>query len=162
MTGGICNNSGGSLIRRGPAVTQLSIHVRITAEGELKLVNHLGIGLGDSAEAILGRLDTGELPGDIPAATGRLASDHEYSKHVHDLAASTSARFNADPRRLIEYRNRFEHHLLLKMGNDGVQEARTYLQTRFPTQMGDYFECTPEEGTAAFLNRFAIGGAMVR
>ncbi|GAB5097414.1 D-lactate dehydrogenase [Caballeronia sp. HLA56] len=292
VTGGICNNSGGSLIRRGPAFTQLSIHARVTADGELKLVNHLGIDLGDSAEVILGHLDAGELPDDIPAAAGLLASDNGYSTHVRDIDASTPARFNADPRRLyeasgsaghlavfalrldtfaadeqtqvfyigsndaaeletirrdilsgfrslpiageymhrgafdiarrygkdmymyirafgtdkvphafaaksrfdgftekarlgngisdrllqaasrllpehlprrlIEYRDRFEHHLLLKMGNDGVHEARTYLESRFPSQQGGYFECTPEEGKAAFLNRFAIGGAMVR
>ncbi|MFM0047980.1 D-lactate dehydrogenase [Caballeronia grimmiae] len=292
VTGGVCNNSGGSLIRRGPAFTQLSIHARITADGELKLVNHLGIDLGASAEAILARLDAGELPDNIPEANGLLASDHEYGTHVRDIAASTPARFNADPRRLyeasgsaghlavfalrldtfpadeqtqvfyigsndpaeletirrdilggfrslpiageymhrgafdisrrygkdmyvyirtfgtdkvprafaaksrfdgftekaglgnaisdrllqavsrllpehlprrlIEYRDRFEHHLLLKMGNDGVQEARSYLQSRFPTQQGDYFECTAKEGEAAFLNRFTVGGAMVR
>ncbi|GAB5097753.1 D-lactate dehydrogenase [Caballeronia sp. HLA56] len=291
VTGGICNNSGGSLVRRGPAFTQLSIHARVTADGELKLINHLGIDLGDSAEAILGRLDAGELPEDIPASA-LLASDHEYSSHVRDIDAPTPARFNADPRRLyeasgsaghlpvfalrldtfaadenpqvfyigsndpaeletlrrdvlsgfrslpiageymhrgafdisrrygkdmymyirafgtdkvphafkaksrfdgmtekaglgssvsdrllqalsrvlpehlprrlIEFRDRYEHHLLLKMGSDGIQEARTYLESRFPTPQGGYFECTPEEGKAAFLNRFAIGGAMVR
>ncbi|WP_250527399.1 D-lactate dehydrogenase [Caballeronia sp. GAWG2-1] len=291
VTGGICNNSGGSLIRRGPAFTQLSIHARVTADGELKLINHLGIDLGDSAEAILGRLDAGELPEDIPASA-LLASDHEYSSHVRDIDAPTPARFNADPRRLyeasgsaghlpvfalrldtfaadentqvfyigsndpaeletlrrdvlsgfrnlpiageymhrgafdisrrygkdmymyirafgtdkvphafkaksrfdgmtekaglgsavsdrllqalsrvlpehlprrlIEFRDRYEHHLLLKMGSDGIQEARTYLESRFPTPQGGYFECRPEEGKAAFLNRFAIGGAMVR
>lgn len=48
------------------------------------------------------------------------------------------------------------------MGNDGVQEARTYLQSRFPTQQGDFLKCTEDEGRAAFLNRFAIGGAVVR
>ncbi|SAL05447.1 D-lactate dehydrogenase [Caballeronia calidae] len=38
----------------------------------------------------------------------------------------------------------------------------TYLEARFPSQQGGYFECTPDEGKAAFLNRFAIGGAMIR
>jgi D-lactate dehydrogenase len=66
------------------------------------------------------------------------------------------------PGRLIDFRDRFEHHLLLKMACDGVEEARTYLEARFKTQQGAYFECTPEEGKAAFLNRFAVGGAMVR
>jgi D-lactate dehydrogenase (quinone) len=292
VTGGVCNNSGGSLIRRGPAFTQMSIHARVTADGALHLVNHLGIDLGDSAEEILGRLDRGELPSTIPASNELRASDHEYSMHVRDIDASSPARFNADPRRLFEasgsaghivvfalrldtfpadehtqvfyigsndpdelegirrdilrdfrslpiageymhrgafdisnrygkdmylfirtfgtdkvprafaaksrfdgftervglgkaisdrllqafsrllpdhlprrltaFRDRYEHHLLLKMGNDGVDEARAYLEARFPSQHGHYFECTPEEGQAAFLNRFTIGGAMVR
>lgn len=292
VTGGVCNNSGGSLIRRGPAYTQMSIHARITADGELKLFNHLGIDLGDTPEEILSRLDSGALPASIPASNGLLASDREYSTHVRDISASTPARFNADPRRLyeasgsaghiavfalrldtfpadentqvfyigsndpdeletlrrdilsgfqnlpvageymhrgafdisrrygkdmylfirrfgtdkvpkafaaksrfdgiterlglgtaisdrvlqmlsrllpehlparlIEYRDRFEHHLLLKMGNEGIAEARAHLEARFPTQHGAYFECTPDEGKAAFLNRFSIGGAMVR
>jgi hypothetical protein len=33
---------------------------------------------------------------------GAAASDHEYATHVHDIDASTPARFNADPRRLFE------------------------------------------------------------
>ncbi len=32
----------------------------------------------------------------------------------------------------------------------------------FPSQHGDYFECTEREGQAAFLNRFAVGGSIVR
>jgi D-lactate dehydrogenase (quinone) len=292
VTGGVCNNSGGSLIRRGPAFTQMSIHARIGTDGDLKLVNHLGIDLGDSAEEILGRLDKGELPATVLASDELYASDRDYGKHVRDIDASTPARFNADPRRLFEasgsagriavfalrldtfpadehtqvfyigsndpdelesirrdilsgfrslpiageymhrgafdissrygkdmylfirrfgtdnvprafaaksrfdalterlglghaisdrllqafsallpdhlphrlraFRDQFEHHLLLKMGNEGVDEARAYLSSRFPTQHGNYFECTPDEGQAAFLNRFAIGGAMVR
>ena len=43
VIGGVCNNSGGSLIRRGPAFTEKSMFARINAEGSLQLVNHLGI-----------------------------------------------------------------------------------------------------------------------
>lgn len=291
--GGVCNNSGGSLIRRGPAFTQLSLHARITAEGELELVNHLGIDLGDSPEEILRRLDNGHMaPANIRNTENRYASDHEYCNHVRDVSASTPARFNADPRRLYEaagsagkiavfairldtfaaeekttvfyigsnspdeletirrdilvefrnlpiageymhrsaydigkrygkdlflfirafgtskvplafalksrfdgvteklglgsavsdrilqfaanvmpehlprrlneYRSRFEHHLILKMGDTGIVEARSYLASLFPSGSGDYFECTDMEGKAAFLNRFTAGGAVVR
>lgn len=48
------------------------------------------------------------------------------------------------------------------MGNEGIDEARRYLAERFPTTHGDFFECTDEEGKAAFLNRFAVGGSVVR
>ena len=43
IVGGVCNNSGGSLIERGPSYTELSLYAQITGEGELELVNHLGI-----------------------------------------------------------------------------------------------------------------------
>lgn len=293
VTGGICNNSGGSLIRRGPAYTQLALFARIDANGELSLVNHLGIDLGDTPEEILSRLDNGEIAADkVDRSSNLSASDHEYCNHVRDISASSPARYNADPRRLYEasgsagklavfalridtfpaddktqvfyigsndpaelesirrdilstfdslpiageymhrdayelsqrygkdmflfirtfgtdrvplafslksrfdgmteklgfggaisdrllqfgakllpnhlpsrlndFGERYEHHLLLKMGNDGIEEARQYLAARFPSAQGAYFECSEEEGKAAFLNRFAVGGAVVR
>ena len=293
VTGGVCNNSGGSLIRRGPAFTQFSLFARIDADGELSLVNHLGIALGSTPEEILGRLDGGDIKdADIEALSNLHASDHEYCNHVRDVSADTPARFNADPRRLYEasgsagklavfalrldtfaadkrtqvfyvgsndpaeletirrdilsdfgslpiageymhrsaydasrrygkdlflfirkfgtdrvpaafavksrfdgiteklglgaavsdrllqwftgllpnhlpqrleqFRDRYEHHLLLKMGDEGIEEARNYLSARLPSTTGGYFECSDEEGQSAFLNRFAVGGAIVR
>jgi D-lactate dehydrogenase len=293
VVGGICNNSGGSLIRRGPAFTQLALYAKIDASGELRLVNNLGIMLGEAPEDILARLDEGRISDtDIMTSSNLHASDHEYCNHVRDISASTPARYNADPRRLYEasgsagkiavfalrldtfeadektqtfyigsnepskletirrdilgdfkslpiageymhrgaydassrygkdlflfiqafgtdrvplafaaksrfdgitekyglgsaisdrllqglmklwpnhlpkrlnaFRDRYEHHLLLKMGDEGIEEARTYLSARFPSADGDYFECTDKEGKAAFLHRFAIGGSIVR
>ncbi len=293
VTGGVCNNSGGSLIQRGPAFTQLALFARINDAGELKLVNNLGIELGDKPEEILARLDEGRIAAsDIADSSNLHASDHEYCNHVRDISASTPARFNADPRRLYEasgsagkvavfalrldtfaadektqvfyigsnepaeletirrdilggfdnlpiageymhrsaydasklygkdlflfiqafgtdkvplafaiksrfdgiseklhlggavsdrilqfvsgllpnhlprrlesFRDAYEHHLLLKMGDAGIEEARAYLASRFPSQTGGYFECTQSEGQAAFLNRFAVGGSIVR
>src|SRR6202030_4309245 len=43
VMGGICNNSGGALIHRGPAFTQLSLFARLDDDGNLHLVNHLGV-----------------------------------------------------------------------------------------------------------------------
>ncbi|HUD30220.1 MAG TPA: FAD-binding protein, partial [Novosphingobium sp.] len=40
VVGGVCNNSGGSLIRRGPAYTQLALFGEVRADGMLRLVNH--------------------------------------------------------------------------------------------------------------------------
>jgi D-lactate dehydrogenase len=294
VTGGICNNSGGSLIRRGPAYTELALFAQVDAQGRLQLVNHLGLDLGSSPEEILARLERGEL-GDMkenPGACARHASDHEYARHVRDVQAATPARYNADPRRLYEasgsaghvvvfalrldtfaadiapsvfyigsndpaeledirrsilthakhlpiageymhrsafeaserygkdlflfirhcgterlmqayaiksrvdawldklglrsgasdrllqrlsawlpphlpprltvWRDRYAHHLLLKMPREGAQEARQMLQERFPSASGDFFECKEEEGRAAFLNRFVVGAAIVR
>nr|WP_252733840.1 D-lactate dehydrogenase [Paracoccus marinaquae] len=290
VLGGICNNSGGALIHRGPAYTEMSLYAEIRADGSVALVNHLGLDLGDEPEEILTRLEAGDLP--TPAPTDAWASDREYATHVREIDAETPARFNADPRRLHEssgcagklavfavrldtfeaerdtavfyvgsndpaelaeirrhilgrfdnlpiageyihrdaydvaakygkdtflfirkagtdrmpalfnaksrtdalterlglgatlsdriaqgiaalapqhlprrmndFRDRYEHHLLLRMGGDGIAEARDYLGGLFPSAGGDMFECTPDEGKAAFLHRFAVAGAAVR
>lgn len=290
VLGGICNNSGGSLIRRGPAYTELSLHAEVRADGSVALVNNLGLPLGNDPEEILARVERGELPEAAPVEAW--GSDREYAAHVRAVDAETPARFNADPRRLHEasgcagklavfavrldtfvaetetavfyigsndpdeltgirrhilasfeslpiageyihrdaydiaarygkdtfllirhagtdripavfaakakvdalterlglgntlsdrlaqavaglapqhlparmnaFRDRFEHHLLLKMGGAGIAEARAYLAGLFPSASGDMFECTPAEGSAAFLHRFAVAGAANR
>jgi D-lactate dehydrogenase len=293
VMGGICNNSGGSLIKRGPAYTELALYAQVTAEGELKLVNHLGIDLGETPEEILTRLEKGSYSPYEIEQSPRAASDHEYVERVRDVDADTPSRFNADPRRLHEasgcagklavfavrldtfptepqqqvfyigtndtgvltairrhilrhftalpvageymhrdcfniaeiygkdtflmidrlgtdripdlfltkgkldarlnkvpllprnmsdrvmqcmsrllpghlptritdYRDRYAHHLLLKMSGDGVAEAEAFLTHFFQQAEGDFFACTEEEGRKAFLHRFAAAGAAVR
>jgi D-lactate dehydrogenase len=292
--GGICNNSGGALVQRGPAFTQLALFARLDAAGKLQLVNHLGIALGNDPEEILHRVETGAFTKvEIVNDPSRAASDHGYAAYVRDVDADTPGRFNADPQRLFEasgsagkvmlmavrldtfpkeakaavfyigsnssrelenirrhvlanfkylpvageymhraafditeqygkdtflaihylgtdrmpglfalqarfdalcehipflsrhlsdkmlqaasrlfprhlprrmtdYRDRFEHHLMLKIGEAGLEEAHSYLQSIFPSASGDFFECTPEEGAKAFLHRFAAAGAANR
>ena len=290
VIGGICNNSGGALVRRGPAYTELALYARVDEAGRLTLVNHLGIALGAEPEAILARLESGIFTAaDVDPAEGRAASDAHYAEHVRKVDAATPARFNADPvrlfeasgsagkimlfavrldtfardgttrvfyigtndpseltdlrrailsgfqslpvageymhrdcfdiaarygkdtylairglgtdrlpllfaararidalpfvpanfsdrvlqrlasflpdhlpRRLRQYRDRFEHHLMLRVSDGGIDETRAWLEARFPSATGDYFECTPAEGEAAFLHRFAAAGAAVR
>ncbi|NDV00259.1 D-lactate dehydrogenase [Pseudoroseicyclus tamaricis] len=293
VTGGVCNNSGGALVRRGPAYTELALFAQIGADGVLRLVNHLGLELGQDPEEMLGRLDRGEWDeADLTHGANRAASDREYGTHVRDVSAASPARYNADPRRLheasgsaghlavfalrldtfpaddgartfyigtndteelgrlrrdilqgfehlpiageylhataydlsarygrdlfrfirlfgtrnvprafaaksrvdglterlglgpyvsdrlldaacrampphlparmTEWRQRYEHHLILKVGAKGVEEAREALARRFPSATGDAFECTPREAEDAFLHRFAVGGAVVR
>lgn len=294
VIGGICNNSGGSLIRRGPAYTELALYARLGEDGTLQLVNHLDIDLGDDPLAILTALDQKSYsPRDIQWNTERHASDREYSDHVRDIQSATPARFNADPRRLKEasgsagklivfavrldtfeketgtrvfyigtndpdeltelrrsmlasdiplpiaaeyihrdafniaeaygkdtyllvrglgtrrlpklfamksridafaaslrflpshlsdrilqaasqlmpshlpsrlrqYRDRFEHHLMVKVGGEELERTRHFLDQRFPTGSGEYMECSADEGAAAFLHRFATAGAAVR
>ncbi|WP_152601363.1 D-lactate dehydrogenase [Erwinia oleae] len=293
VLGGVCNNSGGALVKRGPAYSEMALFAQIDPQGRLRLVNHLGIELGSSPEEILRRLDDEAWqPGDV-RHDQRLASDHDYAARVRDVAADTPSRFNADARRLYEasgcagklavfavrldtfaaeraqqvfyigtndtqalgeirrhilsefselpvageylhrdifdianvygkdtfvmidklgtdkmplffslkgrvdallnnlsfvrphfsdrllqklsallpahlpkrlkqYRDRFEHHLMLKMSGPGVDEARRYLNQFFSQADGEFFECTPEEGAKAFLHRFAAAGAAVR
>ena len=290
VLGGICNNSGGALIRRGPAYTEMALYAEVRADGSVALVNHLGFDLGDDPETILARVEAGDLPPPLPGDAW--GSDREYATHVRDVEAATPARFNADQRRLREasgsagklavfavrldtfeaeaeaavfcigtndpaelteirrdmlsgfrnlpvageyihgtawdiaerygkdtfllirklgtqrisgvfalkakvdgwterlglgttlsdrivqgvsrlfprhlparmrdFRSRYEHHLFLRMGGEGIKEARDYLSRRFPTASGDMFEATPEEGAAAFLHRFAVAGAANR
>ena len=52
IVGGVCNNSGGALVKRGPAYTELSLYAQISAKGELTLINDLGIHLGDTPEPV--------------------------------------------------------------------------------------------------------------
>lgn len=101
IVGGVCNNSGGSLVRHGPVYTELALFAQRGHDGVLRLVNHLGIDLGETPEDILGRLDRGEID---PAAVsqGLRASDDGYAARVRDVDADTPARFNADPRGLYE------------------------------------------------------------
>jgi D-lactate dehydrogenase len=63
---------------------------------------------------------------------------------------------------MLEYRNRFEHHLMLKVADEGIEEARTFLSGFFTKASGTYFECTDEEAAKAFLHRFVTAGAAIR
>ena len=102
VIGGICNNSGGSLVKRGPAYTELALFARLTGQGELELVNHLGIELGETPEEILGNLDAGRFDLETATLDGGLASDPEYIERVREINEPTPSRFNADQRRLHE------------------------------------------------------------
>jgi D-lactate dehydrogenase len=102
ILGGVCNNSGGSLVRRGPVYTELSLYAQITQDGQLELVNHLGIELGDTPEEILGRLDKGDIPQNLVRNDTARASQEGYEVKVADIEAQTPARYNADPEGLYE------------------------------------------------------------
>ncbi len=293
IIGGVCNNSGGALIERGPSYTELSLHARIAEDGTLELVNHLGLALGDDPETILTRLEAGDYSEADVEETNLKASDTEYHRRVREVDEDTPARFNADTRRLYEaagcagklavfavrldtypkntqeqvfylgtsnpdvftklrrdilqdfkhlpvsgeymhaecydiskrygkdtlvmidklgtdrlpaifalkgwvdarlnklpilpkyltdrfmqvlaaiwpnalpkrmesFRQRFDHHLILKMRDDGIAEAERYLSQSFDETTSDWFACTPREGKIAGLHRFAAAGAAVR
>lgn len=48
IVGGICNNSGGSLVKRGPAYTEMALYAKINKKGELQLINNLDLNLGST------------------------------------------------------------------------------------------------------------------
>ncbi|WP_300514586.1 D-lactate dehydrogenase [Aliiroseovarius sp.] len=102
VMGGVCNNSGGSLVERGPSYTELSLYARITEGGQLELVNHLGLDLGDTPEEILTRLQDGDYTEADVTTDNRKASDTDYARRVRNVDANTPARFNADKSRLYE------------------------------------------------------------
>ncbi|MCX5515348.1 D-lactate dehydrogenase [Kaistia algarum] len=103
VVGGVCNNSGGALIRRGPAFTQLALFAGVDEDGRPHLVNHLGIALGVGAEEILTRLDRGAYEeADILRDGTALASDPDYGHLIRDIDAPSPARYNNDPRLLFE------------------------------------------------------------
>lgn len=293
VIGGICNNSGGSLVHRGPAYTEMALYGRVNEQGQVELINHLGIDLGNTPEEILTRLESQQYREQDVIHDERQASDHEYAERIRDIDADTPSRFNADERRLFEaagcagklsvfavrldtfpaeksqqvfyigtnqpqvltelrrhilsrfknlpvageymhrdifdiaekygkdtfvmidklgtdkmplffnlkgrmdalfgkvpllpshlvdrtmqglchllpshlperlktYRDRFEHHLMLKMAGNGIEEARQWLEQYFRDADGEFFVCTQEEGAKAFLHRFAAAGAAIR
>lgn len=293
VVGGICNNSGGALLRRGPAFTQLALYAQVDADGKVTLVNHLGIKLGDLPEEILTRLDVGDYqPEDIIHDPSKRASDPEYETLIRDVDSDLPARYNNDrrllhevsgsagklcvfavrtdtfqgsgpsrvfyigsndyreladlrrnvlsefrslpvtgeylnrdaydlsrrfgkdmflllkffgtkgisrasilksrfdaamvslglpsalsdrilqqvlrllpdhlPRRMGEFRDAYEHHILVRADGDGIDEIRAYLGSVFPSASGDFFECDESEGTAAYRHRYVVGGAVVR
>ena len=100
IVGGICNNSGGALVKRGPAYTEMSIYAQIDTNGKLKLINDIGIKLGSEPEEILHNLQKGEFSPSQISFPNKLASDNEYQERIRDVRADTPARFNADGRRL--------------------------------------------------------------
>ena len=294
VIGGICNNSGGALVQRGPAYTEMALYAQLTEQGELQLVNHLGIDLGETPEEILANLENQRYQRkDIQLDCGK-GHDHAYCNHVRQVDEDSPARFNADPARhyeasgcagklaifavrldtfvaeknttvfyigtnqtetlndlrrhmlanfkqlpisgeyihrdafdvaakygkdtfwvikkfgthwlpklfalkakvdrwakkidflpnhlsdkmmqtlsrilpehlpkkLWQYRDQYEHHLIVKMGGDGMQEARDYLTSYFKEgSKGAFFECDAVETQAAMLHRFAVASAAIR
>lgn len=293
VVGGIANNSGGALIKRGPAYTEMALFARINEKGELELVNHLGIELGDNPETMLSNLMSGNFAKEHLSPSSALGSDREYEQRVRAVEESTPSRYNADPRRLFEasgcagkiavfavrldtfvmpsqeqtfyigtndplvmgqlrreilqsyqhlpevgeylhrdcfdvsaeygkdtflsikylgtdrmptlfklkakvdawckalplvpdhlsdwvmqlssrlfplhlpkrmlqYRAKYEHHLILKMSGEGITEAKPHLAEFFKQHEGDYFACDGIESSSAFMHRFAAAGAAIR
>ena len=293
IVGGICNNSGGALVQRGPAYTELSIYAQIDGQGNLSLVNNLGIDLGDTPEEILTNLQQKNFTENDVGFPSKRASDNEYHERVRDIDKDTPSRYNNDgrrlyessgcagklavfavrmdtfaipekqqvfyvgtndpavlakirrdvlstfkslpvsgeylhrdcydaskkygkdsflvidklgskympkmfaikrtvdryadkikflpskfsdrmmqymsalwpnhlPKRMDEYRDKYQHHWIIEMSNEGVDEAKNYFDNFFASNEGSYFECTKEEGEKAILHRFVAGGAIGR
>ena len=102
VVGGICNSSGGALIKRGPAYTELSLFAKIDEKGRLKLVNKIGIDLGNSPEEILENFERKNFPEILPVMKNKKASSTEYKQTVKNIAANTPARYNSNKDKLFD------------------------------------------------------------
>ncbi|MEL6690864.1 MAG: D-lactate dehydrogenase, partial [Pseudomonadota bacterium] len=100
IVGGVCNNSGGSLCERGPSYTELALYAQVTANGDLKLVNELGLDLGETPEEVLTRLEAGDFDKNAPAPAGKNASDPDYTTILRDCDSDLPSRYNNDKRLL--------------------------------------------------------------
>ncbi|HUD30714.1 MAG TPA: D-lactate dehydrogenase, partial [Novosphingobium sp.] len=108
------------------------------------------------------RLGTDRLPA-LFAAKSRF--DGVLGNGLSDRLMQWAGRFIPDhlPPRMREYRERFAHHLILKLPREQVEAARDLLARLFPGDgIGDHFECTASEAAKAFLHRFVAAGAAVR
>jgi D-lactate dehydrogenase (quinone) len=103
VVGGVCNNSGGALVARGPAYTEYALYAEVDDRGEIHLRNHLGLKSAASPEDMLRALEAGAFSDEDFIDDGRAASAaSDYARIVRDVDASSAARFNSDPRRLFE------------------------------------------------------------
>ena len=293
IVGGICNNSGGSLVKRGPAYTQLSLYAKVDESGDLELINDLGINLGSSEEDILNNLENRNYYESDIIHSDKLASDNKYSEIIRQVDSNTPSRFNSDsrllygasgsagkiavfavrldtypkpkrnkvfyvgsndpdvfweirrnillkfktlptagdylhrdcydaakkfskdtfividklgtnflptlfelkrkvdllskkikflpnklsdklmqllsniypnhlPKRMEEFRDKYEHHWVIEMSDEGIEEAKEYFSDFFKLKEGDYFECTKKEARKAILHRFVAASAIGR
>ena len=295
IVGGIANNAGGALCKRGSSYTELSLYARVNEEGNLELINHLGIkNLGETPEEIFENLEKGSFSKEDIVGMDRAASDREYQNRIRNIDAEIPNRYNADPnrlyevsgsagkvvafavrvdtypmpkekkvfylgtnnpndfsklrkdilknfselpemceymnreifdtakkygkdvflsikhigtkrlpklyaiksnmeyylnkiplvpkflpdqilyylsrlfpehlpKRLIDYRNQYEHYLILDMSDEGIEEARKYLEKEWGSLEGaGFFECNEDEQQSALMHRFAAAGAAIR
>ena len=293
IIGGVCNNSGGSLVQRGPAFTELALYAKVNRDGELELINELEINLGSSPEEILNNLQNKNYDKLDVINSNKLASDNKYSEIVRQVKSTIPARYNADerllynvsgcagklavfavrldtypkskknqvfyvgsnnpndfwkirrdilktfktlptlgdyvhrdcydaakkyskdtflvieklgtnflptlfelkrkidiitskfkffpdhfsdrlmqflsnfwpnhlPKNMEEFRDLYEHHWIIEMSDDGINEAKEYFNNFFKDKKGDYFICNEKEGKKAMLHRYVSASAIGR
>ncbi|WP_210604371.1 D-lactate dehydrogenase [Brevibacterium oceani] len=68
------------------------------------------------------------------------------------------------PKRMLEFRDRFEHHLLLVVAGSEKAETEEFLNSFFAeaAHEGDFFICTADEAKSAMLHRFGAASAATR
>jgi D-lactate dehydrogenase len=293
IIGGVCNNSGGSLVQRGPAYTELALYAKVNQHGKLELINDLEINLGSNPEKILTNLQKKNYKESDIKNSEKLGSDNKYKEIVRQIDSKTPARFNSDerllynssgsagklvvfavrldtypkpkknqvfyvgsnnpndfwqirreilktfktlptlgdyvhrdcydaakkyskdtfivieklgtsflptlfeikrsvdivtskvnflpdhfsdrlmqflskfwpnhlPKKMEKFRNLYEHHWIIEMSDDGIDEAKKYFKRFFKNKEGSFFECNEKEGKKAMLHRFVSASAIGR
>ena len=66
------------------------------------------------------------------------------------------------PYRMEQYRNKYEHHWIIEMSDDGILEAKTFFNHFFQKNEGDFFECDQREAEKAILHRFVAASSLPR
>ncbi|MFI8595605.1 D-lactate dehydrogenase [Microbacterium sp. NPDC078428] len=68
------------------------------------------------------------------------------------------------PKRMLDYRDRFEHHLIMEVGDAQKAETDDLLTSFFaePGRGGAFFVCTDDEAQSAMLQRFGAASAIAR
>ena len=103
VIGGIANNAGGALCKRGSSYTEYSLFARVDENGVLELIDHLGIkNLGTSPEEILERLQTGTFEISDLEGDDKAGSDRNYENRIRNIDSTLPNRYNADPERLFD------------------------------------------------------------
>ena len=107
------------------------------------------------------RLGTDRLPRLFAAKAWVDGATGRFVRNLSDRVLQRAGALLGDhlPRRMRDFRDRFEHHLLLKMPRADAQATAALLDTLLP---GGWFECSAEEAAKAFLHRFVAAGAAVR
>lgn len=138
VIGGICNNSGGALLQRGPAFTRHALFARCNTSGELELVNHLGIDLPSAPEEMVRALEAGRFDQMIPCAPLSHATI-DYEQRVRRIDDPTPARYNADPTFLHEASGSAGHLAVFAVRTDTYPKANStqvfYIGTNDPADL---------------------------
>lgn len=68
------------------------------------------------------------------------------------------------PARMLDYRDRFEHHLIMVVGREETPSAEALLSSFFEadSRRGSFFVCSEDEAKSAMLHRFGAASAMTR
>ena len=66
------------------------------------------------------------------------------------------------PDRMEQYRNKYEHHWIIEMSDDGILEAKTFFNRFFQKNEGNFFECDQREAEKAILHRFVAASSLPR
>lgn len=139
VVGGVCNNSGGALVQRGPAYTELALFARVAQDGSVELCNHLGIALGDSAEVMLERVQRGNFADEDILWNAGAASCQDYTDRVRAIGENSPARYNADPERLFEASGSAGKVMVLAVRLDTfaapLETATFYVGTNDPAEL---------------------------